>query len=221
MMETIKIPYCQLYKFEFADLEYSDNLLEKWKDSLEWMPGKTEKQSCIGYRGKRSDLNPYDEVLFTWFKKCLDICSLEILGNTYLDICDSWLTRTKFGQSSLDHFHSYSILSGVYYFNDSKTAIEFTIDNIVADSLTKLFPPMGESVLNRIQINPTRGTLLIFPSSIFHKIQTNKFVGKSRFSLAWNSFLNGVISDKQTRYLNIKLETVAERYYRDKKNNGS
>lgn len=115
--------------------------------------------------------------------------------NTY--ITQSWLNFTEEEQFHHEHYHSNSIISGVYYINADSNfdSIQFKKDREY--SCIKIEPKIL-NLYNSFNINfPVKSNdLILFPSSVTHLV-VNKKGNNLRISLAFNVFIKGTIGKKE------------------------
>ena len=149
-----------------------------------------------GYLDKEGNTSYYNQNLFKWVEECFNAVS-NIKYGCGLKIVDSWLTRTEFLEASRMHSHSPSILSGVLYF-DECSPIEFCHRDMFYDHINFFSDPK----IVTTKIYPKKGDLIIFPSFIDHRITTNKNKNR-RYSLAFNTFFTGLISNSKTARLTL------------------
>lgn len=111
------------------------------------------------------------------------------------EITTSWATKTIRGSYGQFHQHSNSMYSGVFYFEDAHTPIEFESYNIFPRQLS-LTEPKEWNVWNSKTWNfqPKKNQLLLFPSYLYHKIDRN-YKDPERISVAFNLFPNGKIGN--------------------------
>jgi hypothetical protein len=111
-----------------------------------------------------------------------------------IQITQSWLTYAKLGGSHHMHNHPNSVLSGILYVNtgdgDGTNFVKISNGDVV----------LRYKTIERTKFNvdseraeATPGTLVIFPSYVWHVVYNSKTEG--RMSLAFNSFINGSIGD--------------------------
>jgi uncharacterized protein (TIGR02466 family) len=118
-------------------------------------------------------------------------------------ITESWVNKTEKGHSHHRHWHPNSLLSGVVYLDcDEQSgaikfktsqydAIEYDVDqpNVYNSRCTGMLPRVGD--------------VIIFPSGVEHEVE--KHLGESpRYSLSFNTFIRGNISEKPLMSLGIK-----------------
>jgi hypothetical protein len=140
--------------------------------------------------------------LFTWLQKCVDEVATEHYPDKKLSICDSWLTRTKFGNSTSKHHHRLSIISGLLYLtthNRSETNFFFL------DSWSEPYQMFQLTEPKKISIKPEKGKLLLWRSDIDHSVEPHTDIKNIRYTLAFNTFFDGVLSDFPTTKLNLTV----------------
>jgi len=113
-------------------------------------------------------------------------------------ITQSWLNINKPGESHHEHFHPNSIISGVFYisteeddkitFGDPNTKLKEMIqleqnEYNVWNSATWFFP-----------VNNSK--LILFPSWLDHKVDTNGKATTNRISLSFNTFVRGPLGSR-------------------------
>lgn len=213
-MKSVVLPNMKIYEFDCdADLiqrAYQDFLSTKmdWIENPGSEPGSMNKTGYLNYEHR---VSWYHEELFDWMQNCID----EVIKETVkvpLGICDSWITKTEYKQFSSMHDHSLSVICGLLYLTDhegSKTIFEYTDHN--RERFGRFF---GDSRQGRITFTPTKGKLLIFPGDVFHMIQPHNELRNTRYSLAFNTFFNGVIDTAPTGVVECNLVTVKDRYLR-------
>ena len=194
-MKEIVIPHEVIYEF-FIDPEIVNSYLEKIKNSpivYESIRGTEQIQWLkIGYP------IPYNKKLFDILDKSLNQVGAAITDKPInLSICDAWITCAGFGAQSAVHNHTFSLLSGLLYLDDSKTVTEFYYKSEFLKRNENLFFTQENK---KIQIKPEKGKLIIWPSYIQHKATVHKEI-EQRYTLAFNSFINGVASSIKTSSL--------------------
>jgi len=141
---------------------------------------------------------------------------LELFNNYYKDnilkayndefkITTLWATITIRGSYGQVHQHSNAMYSGVFYFEDAYTPIEFESYNLSPRQLS-LNDPKQWDILNSKTWNflPKKNQLLLFPSYLYHKIDRN-CKDPERISVAFNLFPNGKFGDADST-VNIQIQ---------------
>jgi uncharacterized protein (TIGR02466 family) len=112
-------------------------------------------------------------------------------------ITTSWVNRSRPGDYHSNHWHSNSLVSGVYYIKTNSTsgAICFDKDrghnNLWSDTLCIDFDTDTDYSTKAVGINPQTGDLLLFPSLLNHSVLVNEST-EDRYSLAFNVFPRGI-----------------------------
>ena len=123
-----------------------------------------------------------------------------------LRITQSWLNKTKPGESHHPHSHPNSYLSGVLYItcllNDS-----IIFNNRKKGTFTNMEFPIKKTTAwnsNAAAINVTEGDFIIFPSWVPHHVDVNETKNRERISLSFNTFPVGEMGDPN-RLTHLKL----------------
>jgi uncharacterized protein (TIGR02466 family) len=121
---------------------------------------------------------------------------------------NSWFLKHVKNDWGQIHYHSNSLLSGVYYL---KTPPNSGNINFHKNCLhMNMFPPsirMENDIRNHFtaeqySLTPEEGLIIIFPAQLEHSIGTNKSEG-DRYSVAFNFYLRGTLG-KEEYILEIK-----------------
>ena len=115
-------------------------------------------------------------------------------------ITQSWLNITKPGESHQPHWHSNSIISGVFYVSTVENDRLYFYD---PNYKTKRIIELGikeYDVWNSAQwsINISDNVLVLFPSWIDHFVEPNEKQTKDRISLSFNTFAKGFFGSRGT-----------------------
>lgn len=113
--------------------------------------------------------------------------------STNFDLTTSWATKVEKNCFCQYHQHKNSFYSGVFYFQNDSSPIEFTNTNIDVQSI-KVNQPSEWNILNSSiwKIQPQKGLLIFFPSYLLHRITSHKS-NSTRYSLAFNFMPKGKI----------------------------
>ena len=118
-------------------------------------------------------------------------------------ITQSWLNRTRYEETHLNHAHSNSFLSAVYYYktlsssNDSKKdRIRFwtPVPHAHWETPAKTYTLYNSRTWD---VYVSTGDLIVFPSWFQHSVPHKKTTG-DRISLAFNSFFKGTMGHKDS-----------------------
>jgi len=117
-------------------------------------------------------LNSNGKLLFKLTEISKDLIGTALKIGDSIQISTSWFTRVSPGGQGTPHSHTNSWWSGVYYFRDGMSPIRF-----------QQFPvgihpskPYESNEFNSLSflVEPSKGTLLLFPSNVIHCIQKNQ-----------------------------------------------
>jgi uncharacterized protein (TIGR02466 family) len=217
-MKTLPISNTFMYEFE-QEYNIADIVLEHIKNSnLQFTSNNIENKkyqySHTGYfdLGNKKLGSYYEPNLFQWIEKCLEQVREKHFTIGKLEVCDSWVVRAKFGEIADKHFHAYSVFSGLFYVTDhpNTTTIFYPQDQLYR-ILYPVFGKASKELSTRIEVKPSAGKLIIWPSFIDHGIQVHKYK-TTRYTVAFNSFLSGMIGDVRAGFLHNKVTNVSEQY---------
>lgn len=134
----------------------------------------------------------------------------KILGLRFEEMIDclSWVSIKSPNEAHQVHAHPNSVISGVYYFDDNNTPINFYDVKGSPDSCFELRVPKKtvESVFAEsvVQYLPRKGNIVLFPSYLRHSVDRNT-TNEKRYSLAFNIIPRfGLGSSNELTLLNYK-----------------
>ena len=115
-------------------------------------------------------------------------------------ITQSWLNITKPGESHHEHWHSNSIISGVFYISTEEgDNITFIDPNIKLKQLiffkAKEFNLWNSSIWS---FPSKTNELILFPSWVNHQVEVNEKATTDRISIAFNTFVKGSLGSQET-----------------------
>jgi len=147
-----------------------------------------------------------DSVLNKTIKKHLNIYFHDVLmasDDIEIYVTQSWLNINKSGEFHHGHTHPNSFVSGTFYYQvDDKTG-DFVCS---ANEYTPIeYEKKGYNILNSNvwKFTPKQYELFLFPSRVTHKVEANQS-STTRVSLAFNTYLRGVINRQSTTALILK-----------------
>ncbi len=218
-MKELDIPSYKFFEFQTSKELAQEVLEDVITTKMHYTPNAAaghpnkEKFGSTGYKVLEDGSLTfyYHKTLFDYVQKCFDNVAEMYFNNCKLTICDAWVTQTKFGQQSELHLHKVSIFSGLYYLTDqdnSETVFHF--DDPVYSFLHPLY---GSHVLKENKMLYTskavQGKLLIWPSFIKHSVNIHR-EKNVRYSIAFNTFIDGSISLGKSRVLKTKTITPGD-----------
>ncbi len=166
---------------------------------------KDEKLRALNYRSKEhylfdshvdilGDIKKFCEDYLKQYLEHIEGVDTNLAG---LRITQSWLNKTKPGESHHMHYHPNSYLSGVLYItclpNDS-----INFENRSYEMFNNIKFPTPKITMwnaNGISQNVTEGDLVLFPSWIPHSVNRNETKNRERISFAFNTFPIGEMGD--------------------------
>ena len=110
-------------------------------------------------------------------------------------ITQSWLNITKPGEFHHDHSHNNSLISGVFYIStEEDDKITFSDPNVKLKELIK-FEQKEYNLFNSTSwfFPSVTNELVLFPSWLNHKVDTNEKATTDRISLSFNTFVRGTL----------------------------
>lgn len=169
----------------------------------------------------------YHEKLFEWFDQCLDQVSKKyFLDSISLPIVSSWVNRNKKNEYHHFHWHTNSIVVGIFYLttHDSGETVFYYEDPF--HSLGDQRPFLASKNQNKqINENPTtlvgkvkpeKGKLILFPSNLHHKTSPN-MDSNPRYTISFDTFFSGLVKDSRMQSyfkgteITLNPTTVAQR----------
>jgi hypothetical protein len=157
--------------------------------------------------------NFYDEELFFWLNECIGkVCSEQYTSDIKLVITECWVTHTQKFQKHHLHSHHNSIVSGIFYLDNSGGSTDFYLPNVwsKADEIFSI----SKSNTTKTSILPEPGKLILFPSHIKHETGLNNTF-QTRNTLVFNTFFKGTIGKSTTR-LDLNVTSVEDRVKNNK-----
>lgn len=169
----------------------------------------------------------YEPELFQWFDQCLaEIRDRYFNANLELVISRAWANRTERLRAHHRHCHPNSWVSGVFYLSTHQSgAIEFLRENPWTEQFVNRRPQNMDHrlVVTMLrhelteQILPLKGRLLLFPSSLQHRVLglTAREL-EDRYSISFNAFPQGTLdlvgSPHSSTGLDLRVISVKEQW---------
>lgn len=206
-MKLLGIPTLNFYEFNC-----SDELVQSVLADVKNITFKNNKNNLVRDRDNEDYPHFYHSEMFDWFDKCL----LEVkndLGmykNLNIPIISCWANKTQKLHTHHKHTHPNSFISGIFYLTTHESGKTFFYH---PNEWYKNFNRfnLSENVNYYItSIKPEAGKLIIFPSHVEHNVAGLKVNESDRYTIAFNCFFEGVVSDRQTVDLAIKVKTVRD-----------
>jgi len=120
---------------------------------------------------------------------------------TDFKISSSWMTKTPPNAFGEYHKHKNCFYSGVLYFQDDISCIQFQSYNVDNQSI-KINDPTERNIYNStsFKFKPQKNLILFFPSYLYHRMEYNSS-GRTRYSLAFNFTPVGEIGKGSDSYM--------------------
>lgn len=173
--------------------------IEITRDAMKFLMNRDFKQNL----GNMTSVNTYllDEPELTDLRAFVVNCLEAYFNYVYaphdyvkIRLTQSWINLNKTGHFHHLHYHQNSFISGCLYLNANKE--EDQINFYKSEEPTIYVHPRdrNEYTSESWNVPVETGMMVIFPSSLRHEVKENK-TPKDRISLAFNSFLEGVIGE--------------------------
>ena len=169
----------------------------KFIDSLERKPNENNSCGTNAYLLDAPEMLP----IRVSIQKAIDEYKKEVLNprdEVDIVITTSWANWTDTNESHHVHKHPNSFLSGVLYIS-TVVGDSITFSNSVDSHFqieTKAFSSLNAVTFDA---NVNTGDIVIFPSTLEHKVKTRKAVGGTRISIAFNTYPKGFIGSNNLK----------------------
>jgi len=195
----------QLFPTPALITKYENSFEEEFKfiQNLRYIEQKENGnfKSDDTYLLKHKELSKIDN----FFKESLNKYTKKILmTNQRLVVTQCWTNRNPPGSKHHEHVHPNSIISGVFYFRQSKTLPPIQFSKSIQESF-KLNPEKFNQLNAETFMLPmVDGELVLFPSSLRHSVPFNKG-NETRYSMSFNTFSIDELGSKESlTHLNLK-----------------
>ena len=204
-MKTLEILPQKIFKFKCEP-----NLILKTLDALKseefilapaipaWAVAQT--------KNKRLNKDPKYSEIHSWVRECFNKVKDEMnFRCDKIEITLSWGNVASQNQWQWTHSHPNSFMSAILYLTDSNASTLFKIHNFWTGSNNNLDSSNasnvvqllreGDEIHNIHKQSSVSGDLIIFPSSLIHKVDTHNVQGSNRYSMSFNSYPCGTVGD--------------------------
>ena len=126
--------------------------------------------------------------VFKHIPPLLQSCMADLGSTTYISVRNAWVNINGKEHYNTPHNHPRSTLSGVFYITGNNSTICFERPVDIFGHLLEDIDSIGNTIFSHPVINftPTKGMLLIFPSSLKHRVMPNES-DSERISIAFNA----------------------------------
>ena len=195
----------QIFPIPVLITKYEPSIEEEFKfiENLRYVEQKENKnfKSDDTYLLKHKELSKIKDFINTSLNKYTQ----NILQTKQrLVVTQAWTNRNPPNSKHHEHVHPNSIISGVFYFRQSKTLPPIQFNKSVQDGI-KLNPEKYNQLNSETFLLPmTDGELVLFPSSLRHSVPLNKG-NEERYSMSFNTFsIDELGSRDSLTHLNIR-----------------
>ena len=195
----------QIFPIPVLITKYEPSIEEEFKfiENLRYVEQKENKnfKSDDTYLLKHKELSKIKDFINTSLNKYTQ----NILQTKQrLVVTQAWTNRNPPNSKHHEHVHPNSIISGVFYFRQSKTLPPIQFNKSVQDGI-KLNPEKYNQLNSETFLLPmTDGELVLFPSSLRHSVPINRG-NETRYSMSFNTFsIDELGSRDSLTHLNLK-----------------
>jgi uncharacterized protein (TIGR02466 family) len=150
--------------------------------------------------------NLQETVFYKVIKKHLNIYFYELLkasSDIELYITQSWINKNDPGDFHHAHTHPNSFISGTFYYQTDADSGHFVLADTKYTPIEYRKEEYNVFNSNAWKLVPANYELILFPSSILHRVDINKSL-RTRISVAFNTYLRGTINTGSTTGLILK-----------------
>lgn len=170
------------YKYLFAVPFYyglHNSNLQQIKSEFETNELKYNGENYSSYSETNDRIKGFSQTLINEIAPLLiefgNYCSKKFRGN----ISNYWIQDYKENSYHSSHIHQYSLVSCVYYLKAKNASnIKFKNPNVVQS--------MNNPDLEFVSITPEEGSLIMFPSWVYHEVEPVKNLESERLVVAFN-----------------------------------
>jgi hypothetical protein len=161
----------------------------------------------------------YYEKLFNFFENSIkSVKNLYYTDTVDFPIVDCWVNEYKTMNRIKHHYHSNSVICGIYYLTEHEKNYSTVFDannpwtyHSSDNSFTHLNIVKNDIPLSG-EIIPEVGKLILFPACLMHYMNTiSPKDNILRYTIAFNTFPEGVVSTNSTKKLQLKSFSLKER----------
>jgi len=195
----------QIFPIPVLICKYENSIEEEFKfiQNLRYIEQKENRnfKSDDTYLLKHKELSKIKDFIY----ESLNKYTQKILQTKQrLVVTQAWTNRNPPNSKHHEHVHPNSILSGVFYFRQSKTLPPIQFSKSVQDGI-KLNPEKYNQINSETFLLPmVDGELVLFPSSLRHSVPLNKG-NEERYSMSFNTFSIDELGSKDSlTHLNLR-----------------
>ena len=177
------------------DLEGEQEFIQRCANEIEPNTGGNGSSVRTDVLSDMSDLNEWIQWELNEYWKT----TISNSGRATPRITQSWLNYTTTGQSHHAHYHTNSIVSGVYYPLADPQYDTITFERPRQNSIEFHQWGLNEWTAPAVHYSVGSGQLILFPSSLVHWVNTVTQQNHQRISLSFNTWFDGSVGNKETK----------------------
>jgi uncharacterized protein (TIGR02466 family) len=195
----------QIFPIPVLICKYENSIEEEFKfiEKLRYIEQKENKnfKSDDTYLLKHKELSKIKDFIY---ESLIKYTQNILQTKQRLVVTQAWTNKNPPHSKHHEHVHPNSIISGVFYFRQSKTLPPIQFSKAIQDSF-KLNPEKYNQLNSETFLLPmVDGELVLFPSSLRHAVPINKG-NDTRYSMSFNTFCIDELGSKDSlTHLNIK-----------------
>lgn len=207
-MEKLHLASIPFYRFTT-----SETLNQKVLSHLESINFDHETRPEYGY--VYSDY--FHNELFDFFDECINqVAKIYYKPELNFPIVDCWVNKYKRMNLLRKHKHPNSTISGVYYVtsHEDDGYTRYAVENpwtkhCNVDDILHIANNKDHDLYAKVP--SIAGTLVLFPPNIIHYMDTLRKISDTRYTIAFNTYAQGVISNHSTSKLEINPVSLRDR----------
>jgi hypothetical protein len=206
IITPLSIPF---YKF-IAPQHIQDDVLEHVQ-SLKYKPEHIREAGFV-----YGDY--FNEKLFDFFDDSIKkVQQVYYSDDLSFPIVDCWVNKYSTLNYLNKHYHPNSVICGLYYVTNHENFGETIYE---AENPWNMLSPLHSNInllINKHskpligKVKAEAGTLVLFPPSLYHYMNTITSKSVVRYTIAFNTFPSGTISNQQTAKLSLEVISLRKK----------
>ena len=166
-----------------------------YSDELKWIQSCDYNVSVSGATRRTKDTFLLDRPQLTKVREFIEFMLSKYMNEIYgsstkLRITQCWANRTSKGQNEPAHYHTNSIVSGVWYPKFSSDHPSICFHKEIINKSIEFVSKDNKFISNSNYLTPEVGDIILFPSNLTHSVEQNRS-DEERISLSFNTWLEG------------------------------
>ena len=163
--------------------------------------------------------NYFHPQLFDFFDECVkEVQSIYYKDHLSFPIVDCWVNKYTTSNRLVKHNHPNSIICGLYYVTTHEgygsTIFEASNPWNFMSPSNNMMLTINKETNNIIsgKIEPRAGNLVLFPPSLVHYMDTIQATSTTRYTIAFNTFVSGIVDNVQTKKISIQSVSLRSKF---------